>query len=128
MNEENETMPRSFAVFLTQCREGALHSEASAQLAKLLTEMKRVAQSAGKAKGVLTMTLAFELEDGVVEVTGDVKTKEPKLPTGRAVFWLDESNHLVTENPRQTKLPIRDVSAPTTARDAFGPKQEAAHG
>ena len=116
MNEDQAT-PRSFAVFLTQCRDGALHGESSAQLSKLLTEMKRVAQSAGKAKGVLTLTLGFELEDGVVEVTGDVKIKEPKLPTGRAVFWLDESNHLVQQNPRQINLPIRDVSAPSAARD-----------
>jgi hypothetical protein len=56
------------------------------------------------------------MPNGVMHITYDIATKEPKAVRTEAVAWLTKGCNPVFENPKQTKLPLVDVSAPP-ARD-----------
>ena len=111
--------PRSFAVMLQSIDEGSLHTELSDSLQKMNGELHDLAVSAGgKAKGTLTLTLNVAVEaNGIVSLDSDVKTKVPKPKRARAVFWLTKGNNLSPENPRQQRLPLREVPPTEKPRD-----------
>jgi hypothetical protein len=44
-----------------------------------------------------------------------VAVKEPEAARERTVFWTTPSGNLTVENPRQTKLPLREVPPPVVA-------------
>lgn len=104
---------RSFAVIVQQVDEGALHGELSEQLHALTTYLSDYAEKYGcEAKGKLTLTLSLKAKsNGTVDVVGDVTKKEPKAPRAGSVFWVTPGNNLSPENPRQMKLPVREVPA-----------------
>ena len=77
--------------------------------------LHEAASRTGKAKGSLSLEIAFELRDGVIEVVADFKAKAPKLARGRSIFWATPDNNLTKRNPRQPDLPFRDVSVPRAA-------------
>lgn len=108
--------PRSFAVFLARLGDGEANFELSEALHRLTDKLHDEALNAGKAKGKLTLTLAFAVgKNGQVEIERDVKVAEPKPVRGKAVAWIDRKGNLVSENPRQAKLPLRPVDAPGEA-------------
>lgn len=110
---EAEEGPRDFASFLRHIDDGVLHTDASTELHKLAAFLHDyVGTHGGVAKGSLTLTVNLAaLDNGTVDVTADVKTKEPKPKRARSVFWLTKGNNLSPENPRQQKLPLREVPA-----------------
>ncbi len=110
---------RDFGVFLTHIDDGTLHEDAGRDLQRLAAKLSdHVAQHGGKAKGTLTLTVNLTaLANGTVDVVADVKVKEPKAVRARSVFWLTKGNNLSHENPRQQKLPLREVPPARTARD-----------
>lgn len=106
---------RSFAVLLQNLGEGTFHAEASEVLHELCKKLQDHAVDFGKAKGTLTVTLAVEIDrEGVVTVDPDVKTKAPKPARKRGRYWLTAGGNLSPENPKQQKLPLREVPAPNT--------------
>ena len=102
---------RSFAVFLTKFGEGTLHAELSEALRDTVKTLETHAADFGKAKGVLTLNLAIAIdrEGGLVVIVPEVKSKLPKPLRKHGVFWIDKSQNLVAENPRQTTLPLAAV-------------------
>lgn len=117
---------RAFGVLLSQVDDGCFHAEASETLQALTREL---AAYAGKymrdAKGDLTLKLSLKVSpQGTVTLTGDVKKKAPPTPRGATTFWVTKGGNLANENPRQQKLPLRDVSAPEKPRDIEPTKQE----
>jgi hypothetical protein len=116
---ETEEGARGFAVLIQQLGEGDFHADVSSELQKvsgLLSELAN--QYGGKAKGTLTITLALSAEDnGTITIDADVKTKTPKLRRARSLFFVTKGNNLVKENPRQRKLPLREVPGTGPARD-----------
>lgn len=102
---------RGFAPFLQQVDDGELHTELSATLQKHVSELFLYANRFQRdAKGSITLTLNFAvLGNGNVMVAGDVKTKTPKTPRAASMFFRTQGNNLTIENPRQQKLPLRDV-------------------
>ena len=106
---------RSFAFMLHHINDGGFHSELSETLQKVIAQLRDHAEAHTVGKGSMTIKLNFTVEkDGIVSVDTDVATKLPKEKRGRSVFWTTEGNNLTAENPRQQRLPIRDVSAPVT--------------
>ncbi len=110
---------RAFGATLTQIDDGCLHAECTDELHALLKDLD---SHAGKyqrdAKGKLTIVLDFKVSpQGTVTVVGDVKKKSPPAPRATSVFWLTKGRNLSGENPRQQKLPLRDVSASPPPRD-----------
>jgi hypothetical protein len=123
---ENENGARGFAVILQQINEGTLHAELSEELQRLSKVLEAHANETGKAKGTLTLKLALEVDHlGVARIFPEVVVKEPKPLRGAAVFWLDKASNLLPENPKQTKLPLREVpKRDEPARDIGAPDRQ----
>jgi hypothetical protein len=104
---------RGFDAFLRHIDDGVLHADASKELHDLAAKLHDyVGAHGGIAKGSLILTISLAaLANGTVDVVADVKTKEPKPKRARSVFWLTKGNNLSPENPRQQKLPLREVPA-----------------
>lgn len=105
--------PRGFAPFLQQIDDGELHTELSKTTQQLVGELYDFADRYRRpGKGTLTVTLSFSVDgNGAIAVAGDVKTKTPKKPRAASVFFRTPGNNLSIENPRQQKLPLREVPA-----------------
>jgi hypothetical protein len=110
---------RPFEAWFRQVDEGALHAEASDEAHRLFAELEDHAlASNAKAKGKLTITIDVTASPkGTISVVGNVTRKAPKKKTGESIFWLTKGRNLTAENPRQTKLPLREVPPPERARE-----------
>jgi hypothetical protein len=88
-----------------------LTEELGAKLRELVgsvTEFSERYQREGK--GTLTLVLNVKaLGNGSIAVAGDVKTKLPVAKRAGSLFWPTKGNNLTIENPRQQKLPLREV-------------------
>ncbi len=102
---------RGFAVLVQQIDDGMLHAELSEVVQEISGELsKHAINTGGVAKGSITLTLNLSAKaNGTVSVEADVKTKRPKAKRPGSVFWLTAGDNLSPENPRQTKLPLREV-------------------
>ena len=107
--------PRGFGPFLQQVGDGDFHTELSTTQQKLVADLFAYANKFQRnAKGTMTIALNFTvLGNGNVMVDGDVKTKTPKVPRAASMFFRTPGNNLSIENPRQQKLPLRDVGGGT---------------
>lgn len=116
---ETTEAPRGFAVLVQQIEDGDLHAEISAAIQALngkLDDYVRAYEST--AKGEITIKLAFTAHpNGTVGVHGTVTSKAPPRKKRGSVFWLTKGNNLSPENPRQTKLPLREVPSAAPVRD-----------
>lgn len=118
--DETVEGPRSFENFLRSIDDGSIADEAASKLHVLTgTLSDLVGVYGGTAKGVLTITVNLSaLANGTVDVLADVKVKEPKPKRARSVFYVTKGRNLSLDNPRQQKLPLREVPpAPGKARD-----------
>jgi hypothetical protein len=119
MSETKIEGPRGFAVLLQRIDDGELHEELSTTLQELTEKLTEHAErTESTAKGSITITLSLAAKaNGTVSVEADVKTKEPKAKRPGSVFWVTDGNNLSSENPRQTRLPLREVAGNTKARE-----------
>ena len=118
-NDNNDTGPRAFSVFLHKIAEGECHTQLSAELLALSKAL--LEQSKAQAKGVtgsLTLKLNFAAEEGVLDVRYSISTTEPKPRRAPSVFWQDKNGNVVDENPKQQKLPLSVVGARGPAQEA----------
>lgn len=108
---------RGFAPLLHEIDDGALHAELSSKLQQVVSELALYTETyCSKAKGKVTLTLSLEAgTNGTVQVHGEVKTKTPPPRRGATMFWTTKGGNLSLENPRQTKLPLREVPPPPAA-------------
>ena len=112
--------PRAFSVILSQCEDGALHAELSEKMQALAKKMARHAENYGSAKGTFTLKLSLSMDAmGTTQIDADIVIKEPKAGRARSVFWLNPSHNFLNENPRQTKLPLREVNLTKRTRDVL---------
>ncbi|RVT99067.1 hypothetical protein EOD42_02880 [Rhodovarius crocodyli] len=103
----------SFAIALATFEDGRLNRDLTKIQEEVLEAIVEAAGlNGGKAKGEITIALTYKAEGGVMQITGDIKTKTPKLARGHSVFWLTPENKLSTRNPRQADLPFSDVTVP----------------
>lgn len=115
---------RSYAVLLSSLEDGQLLVDLSTKLHELNNKLALAAENVGKAKGELTLKLKLSADaGGTVQVDGEILCKEPKPGRARSVLWLSKGNNLVSENPRQTKLPLREVPGAGPARDVPKPNE-----
>jgi hypothetical protein len=113
---ESESGPRSFAVFIREICSGEIEKEAAATMQSLLSVLEDEAtQKAGKAKGSLNLTLAFEVDNkGNCSVAFNVEKKEPKKLRGGGVCWIGSGSNYSLDPPRR-RQGIREVEKPTKA-------------
>jgi hypothetical protein len=103
---------RPFTATLAMLEGGQFQHDAADQLRDLCAALSEHDAQHGKAKGVLTITLNFSMEGGVVDAVADLKVKAPKLKREKTIFWLDRNNGLTQQNPKQTVMDLRSVPAP----------------
>lgn len=110
--ERDDEGARSFARFVEMVADGALHSEASEALHKLVCALEDDAlDTHSTSKGELTIKVKLAVEpNGVVSVTYDLKAKEPVPTRPKGVLWLTKGGNLTPQNPRQQRLPLHEVS------------------
>ena len=104
---------RSFARFLEKLADGDAHVELSEALHTLGAQLREEAiRVDNRVKGEITLKLAIEVEpNGVVAIRYDVKTKTPEAKRPSSVGWISTGGNLLFENPRQQKLPLREVGS-----------------
>lgn len=114
---------RDFGVFLGQVDDGAFLQELSDVQHEMNEALAKHAANNSKAKGTLTIVLAYEHDaKGVVSVATDIKTKTPKQSRSKSIFWTSDGGNLVNKNPKQSDLPFRvvDSGVDKATRDAIG--------
>lgn len=95
---------------------GQLNTDGSRLFREVLAAVRKAASDTGKAKGELTIKFGFSADNtGKVEVVGEVKGKAPG-PRKRAVIAWIEGEALVSNDPRQTRLPLNSPRAPANDR------------
>lgn len=115
MTEIAETVDptvQPFAAFLQDLRGGRAHAEltdAFAELIALVAERNKA--------GTLTFKLTVKPDAGVqVTVIDEVSVKAPKSTRPVSLFFITDEHGLSREDPRQPKLPLREVP-PRDTRD-----------
>lgn len=103
---------RAFGPILAGLGDGAVHAEMSEKLQRLAVSVAKDIESGGTGKGKITLTISLKADrDGTIAVNSDVKIAEPKPALPRSLFWMTAQGALTPENPKQTKLALKDVSA-----------------
>jgi hypothetical protein len=112
-NDETTEGPRGFGVLLQHIDDGGLHTELSEAVQKLTTDLTDQVEAMGQdAKGTITIVLSLAARrNGTVDVGADVKVKTPKPKRANTLFWATKGGNLTAENPRQGRLPLREVEA-----------------
>lgn len=113
---ENETPEEArhvkpFADWLQEQRNGLAASE----LADALNAVVEAVADHGKV-GKLTLTVsvkpATKAAQGMVIISDAIKVALPEPDRAESLFFVDVNNNLSRNDPRQQKLPLRDVSQP----------------
>jgi hypothetical protein len=112
---------RSFAVLMRQLQEGDYEGEVSEKFQELVARLGAHAERFScVAKGHIDLKLNVTAEaNGVFTVVpGDIRTKWPLTPRAKEIYYLTKGKNLTRENPRQQKLPLREVpQTKTQAKD-----------
>lgn len=104
---------RTFGAFIGAVEYGKLHGELTEALRTLnKTLCDHAAEFGGKAKGSLSLTIDLTLNGGLFEISADYKTKLPKAKRDRSVMWTTPNGDFAVSDPRQPRLPLRDVTPP----------------
>lgn len=110
-------MARPLADTLRYLQGGTFLDDASAQLAELVSAV----DSTGKA-GTITLEISVKkMSKGAMGVIGKIKLRKPmEAPDATLMFPTPEGN-LLTEDPRQQRLELKQVAtAPTELKQAGG--------
>lgn len=101
---------RPFAAFLQEQRQGDAHDEMSA----IWQEVVQASLATGKV-GEITIKLKVKPQgDGVsCLVLDETKGKAPQADRPPAIFFADTNGNLHRTDPRQARLPLREVDPGT---------------
>lgn len=105
--DEHPARP-AFQTLCSAAEDGRLLDELNQRVCELVAVM-RTEQSArgGKPKASLTLAFAFQLDQhGMMEVTANVTTKEPKAERSRSIFYALHDNTLSPNNPKQLTMDL----------------------
>lgn len=106
---------RPFLDTLRDLRGGNVHDE----LSDALQEVVAAVSAEGKA-GKLTLTISVKpagAGQGALLVVDDIKIAVPKPTNGGTIFYATPDNNLQREDPKQSRLPLRDVGAGPEPRE-----------
>lgn len=112
---------RSFGLLLQDLEGGKVLADLSDKQSELSRKLLRHAESLGRANGEISLKLKFSADTKTVHVTAEIAMKEPKPVRQAETFWFRKDGTLSNEDPRQTKLPLREVPPAPPVRDAAEP-------
>lgn len=117
--------PRSFSVFLNTLADGDAHTDLSMELHELTKALQEHAQKTGAvAKGELTVKFKFAVDArDAAAITYHVSSKRPEPTRAGSVFFVTKGGNLTVEHPRQTKLPLAEVPAPSAVEAPKGDRE-----
>lgn len=97
---------RDVAAIIGLLENGELQAALSEEVTGTLSKLADMSNDAnGRTfKGKTTLTLDFEVKDGMVTIRTDFKSTTPKQPRKSSMFWIVEDGALSTEHPRQHDL------------------------
>lgn len=107
----------AFSEQLAYLAKGSLNDECTEELAELIKAVRLT----GK-KGTLTLTIEVGMLDksseDAMRITGDVKTKPPRLDKPTTIMFSTYDGDLLRDDPEQLKMELRQVgvSQPEQAR------------
>lgn len=104
---QDEAPSNAFTVLLNTHRRGIAGNECSTQLEAAI----RAALDTGAKSEVNVKVTILPGMDDQVNITIQPTAKLPQQKLSGAVFWVDEGGKLVTSDPKQKELPIREVIA-----------------
>lgn len=102
---------KPFNSILATLEGGVLHDHLSDTVHEAIEKLEEHAESYGKARGRVTLTLDFTLDGGLLTILGDVSTKLPRASRRPTVAWVSPGNNVSFANPKQPDLPLRSVPA-----------------
>jgi hypothetical protein len=109
----------TFGILLQKLEEGQLHQELTEKIEHIVELLNDTRAAVGGCpKATITLKIGFKLEGETVDITGSFTTTEPKPVRMRTVLWTTPNNRLMTRNPRQGDLPLRDAGGPGVIRTA----------
>ncbi len=104
-NDDDENPEFDLADLIRDIGHGATNRKGSTLLADLL----KACQMTGK-KGRLVLDFAISAgQDGIAEIRASLKTSKPEPPLPGGNYYVTKDGALVTEDPRQTALPLPKV-------------------
>ncbi len=100
--------PLAFQALVSSAESGLLLDELNLRVTELVKVMEREQRkSGGKPKASLALSFAFQLDqNGVMEVTASVTTKEPKTERSRSIFYALKNGMLSPNNPKQLTMDL----------------------
>lgn len=109
---------QNFLTLLSACEDGALLSELNDRARELIAVMHQEAMRTGsKPRGSLAIAFDFKLDKGIVEVSADVKVREPKAERSRTIFYKLNDNTLSPNNPKQISMDLGTTHDVDTTRE-----------
>lgn len=110
---------RTFSQFLAEIEDGDFQAELTEALREAVAALSdRVKAQGGKPRAKIKIDIALAHESGTIEVKADFKAELPKPARGRSIFWATPDNALSKSDPRQQRLPLREVTDRRLPRDA----------
>lgn len=104
-----------FLGFLRQIEYGAFADEAAEALADVVAAIENAHLAGTKgAAGKITLTIALKRDGGAIAVAPDIKTTLPKVVREKGYFYATKDHGLTREDPRQQKIDLRVIDAPST--------------
>lgn len=104
----------NFHKFLQEHRRGSLHDEICDGLRELVAAVSEEGKS-----GSLTLKITVKpggAKSDHLEVADELKVTLPKKVKGTSIFYATPENDLVREDPRQTKMELREIGPSSPAR------------
>lgn len=102
---------RGITDLLENLENGQLEVDLTDELSKIVKAVgKQVEDGISKtARGSLSISLDIVNEQGVFYVLAKSKTTLPVQPRRKSIYYKNDADNLITENPNQLKLPIAEV-------------------
>jgi hypothetical protein len=101
-------MARDFADLITDMGHGEVHQRLSEDLAKIVEAVEDTG-----LKGKMTITITVKRSgERVAMVDLASKLDIPRHPTPSSGFFFEAGGGLAKSDPRQTKLPLKDIERP----------------
>lgn len=116
--QDDEFIPPNdtLAVILRKAEEGQFIDHAGAEVQRCQAKLLAVASKRGaRAVGTVTITLKIEMgKDGHADVTGDIKTKEPKMPRASTGIYVGEDGEILAR-PVERQMALAGIDGGASA-------------
>lgn len=114
MKADEDHQVRPFADWLAEQRGGLAAVEVSEAFNELLESVTEL----GKPGDLTLVVHVKPASAGAVFVVDDVRIKKPQPDRSAALFFVDDDHNLTRHDPRQQRLPLREVPKAATPAPA----------